>query len=127
MTEIHRNLIAGAWQTGESEIENRNPSDTTDLIGLYAQASADQLDATLAQARVAQAEWAAYGIERKQAVLMAIGTELMARAEELGVLLSREEGKPLAEGRGEVYRAGQFFTYYAAECLRQLGENADSV
>lgn len=127
MTEIHRNLIAGAWQTGESEIENRNPSDTTDLIGLYAQASADQLDATLAQSRVAQAEWAAYGIERKQAVLMAIGTELMARAEELGVLLSREEGKPLVEGRGEVYRAGQFFTYYAAECLRQLGENADSV
>ncbi|MCT4578652.1 aldehyde dehydrogenase family protein [Donghicola sp.] len=127
MTENHRNLIAGAWQTGESEIENRNPSDTTDLIGLYAQASADQLDATLAQARVAQAEWAAYGMERKQAVLMAIGTELMARAEELGILLSREEGKPFAEGRGEVYRAGQFFTYYAAECLRQLGENADSV
>ncbi len=127
MTEIHRNLIAGAWQTGESEIENRNPSDTTDLIGLYAQASADQLDATLAQARVAQAEWAAYGMERKQAVLMAIGTELMARADELGILLSREEGKPLVEGRGEVYRAGQFFTYYAAECLRQLGENADSV
>jgi len=41
--------------------------------------------------------------------------------------LSREEGKPLAEGKGEVFRAGQFFTYYAAECLRQLGENADSV
>jgi aldehyde dehydrogenase (NAD+) len=45
----------------------------------------------------------------------------------LGTLLSREEGKPLAEGRGEVYRAGQFFTYYAAEVLRNLGENADSV
>ncbi len=78
-------------------------------------------------ARVAQVEWAAYGLERKQAVLMAIGTEMMARAEELGTLLSREEGKPLAEGKGEVYRAGQFFTYYAAEVLRQLGENADSV
>ena len=51
----------------------------------------------------------------------------MSRADELGRLLSREEGKPLAEGRGEVFRAGQFFTYYAAECLRQLGENADSV
>ena len=44
----------------------------------------------------------------------------MARAEELGTLLSREEGKPLAEGKGEVYRAGQFFTYFAAEVLRQL-------
>ncbi len=123
----HKNLIAGEWLTGESEIENRNPSDLTDLVGIYAQASADQLDATLERAQVAQREWAAYGMERKQAVLMAIGNEMMARAEELGTLLSREEGKPLAEGKGEVYRAGQFFTYYAAECLRQLGENADSV
>ncbi len=127
MSDVKRNLIAGAWQTGETEIENRNPSDLSDLVGVFAQADAAQLDATLERARVAQAEWAAYGMERKQSVLMAIGNELMARAEELGTLLSREEGKPLAEGKGEVYRAGQFFTYYAAECLRQLGENADSV
>ncbi|WP_170372502.1 aldehyde dehydrogenase family protein [Ruegeria arenilitoris] len=112
---------------GDTAIENRNPSDLTDVIGLFAQASADQLSATLDRARIAQLEWAAYGLERKQAVLMSIGTELMSRAEELGRLLSREEGKPFAEGKGEVYRAGQFFTYYAAECLRQIGENADSV
>ncbi|KIC46068.1 aldehyde dehydrogenase [Ruegeria sp. ANG-S4] len=121
------NLIAGEWTTGETEIENRNPSDLSDLIGRYAQASTDQLEATLDRAHIAQAEWASYGLERKQAVLQGIGNELMARAEELGTLLSREEGKPFAEGRGEVYRAGQFFTYYAAECLRQIGENADSV
>ena len=127
MSKLHENYIAGAWVNGTSEIENRNPSDLTDLIGMFAQASADQLDAALDQAHQAQVEWAAYGMERKQAVLMAIGNELMARAEELGTLLSREEGKPIAEGKGEVYRAGQFFTYYAAECLRQLGENADSV
>ncbi|MFD0909314.1 aldehyde dehydrogenase family protein [Ruegeria arenilitoris] len=112
---------------GDTAIENRNPSDLTDVIGLFAQASVDQLSATLDRARNAQLEWAAYGLERKQAVLMSIGTELMSRAEELGRLLSREEGKPFAEGKGEVYRAGQFFTYYAAECLRQIGENADSV
>jgi aldehyde dehydrogenase (NAD+) len=52
---------------------------------------------------------------------------MMARSAELGELLSREEGKPLAEGKGEVYRAGQFFTYYAAEVLRQSGDTADSV
>ncbi|MGV6802709.1 MAG: aldehyde dehydrogenase family protein [Ruegeria sp.] len=121
------NLIAGEWLAGEGEIENRNPSDLSDLVGVFEQAGSDQLDATLDQARVAQAAWATYGLERKQAVLMNIGTELMDRAQELGNLLSREEGKPLAEGRGEVYRAGQFFTYYAAECLRQIGENADSV
>jgi aldehyde dehydrogenase (NAD+) len=121
------NFISGEWVAGESEIENRNPSDLSDVVGHFAQASAAQLEATLATARQAQIEWAGYGAERKQAVLMAIGNELMARSEEMGTLLSREEGKPLAEGKGEVYRAGQFFTYYAAECLRQIGENADSV
>lgn len=127
MHDTKLNYIAGEWVAGASEIENRNPSDLSDLIGMFAQATPDQLDATLEQAQRAQAEWAAYGIERKYNVLMAIGTEMMSRAEELGTLLAREEGKPLAEGKGEVYRAGQFFTYYAAETLRQMGDTADSV
>ncbi|MEL6640173.1 MAG: aldehyde dehydrogenase family protein, partial [Pseudomonadota bacterium] len=96
MSAPKQNYIAGEWVSGTSEIENRNPSDLNDVIGMFAQASGDQLEATLDQARVAQAAWAAYGMERKQAVLMAIGNELMARTEELGTLLSREEGKPLA-------------------------------
>jgi len=127
MLKLKKNLIAGDWVDGSSEIENRNPSDLSDLVGIFAQATADQLEITLQQARHAQVEWAAYGIERKYNVLMAIGTEMMSRAEELGTLLAREEGKPLAEGKGEIYRAGQFFTYYAAETLRQLGDTADSV
>lgn len=66
------NLIAGEWTAGESEIENRNPSDLSDLIGMFAQAGPGQLDATLDRARLAQVEWAAYGLERKQAVLMGL-------------------------------------------------------
>ena len=121
------NFIAGAWQKGDGEIENRNPSDLSDLIGTYAQASPAQLDEALAAASQAQAIWARSGLEARQTVLDAIGRELMSRAAELGELLSREEGKPLAEGKGEVYRAGQFFTYYAGETLRQIGDMADSV
>ena len=109
MSDTKLNLVAGEWVSGESEVENRSPSDLSDLVGLFAQASPDQLDATLEQAHRAQLEWAAYGLERKQAVLMAVGNELMSRAEELGTLLSREEGKPLAEGRGEVYRGPVFY------------------
>ena len=86
-----------------------------------------QVEHALETARRAQTEWAQTGIEQRYTVLQAIGAELCARAAELGELLSREEGKPLAEGRGEVYRAGQFFSYYAAETLRQIGDNADSV
>jgi len=127
MQDLNKNYIAGEWVSGASEIANINPSDLSDTVGMFAQASAAQLDDAIAAAAIAQAEWARYGLERKQAVLMAIGNEMMARAEELGTLLSREEGKPLAEGKGEVFRAGQFFTYYAAEVLRQIGDTADSV
>ncbi len=122
-----RNFIGGEWVAGKSEVENRNPSDLDDVIGLYAQASADQLDRALDAAHTAQVEWARTGIEHRHGVLKAIGETLMARSAELGELLSREEGKPLAEGKGEVYRSGQFFSYYAAETLRQIGDNADSV
>ena len=122
-----QNYIAGAWRKGHSEIANINPSDTSDIIGHFAQASIADLEEAIAAAKDAQNIWAKTGLEARYNALMAIGNELMARAEELGRLLSREEGKPLAEGKGEVYRAGQFFTYFAAETLRQLGENADSV
>ena len=122
-----QNYIAGAWRKGHSEIANINPSDTSDIIGHFAQASIADLEEAIAAAKDAQKIWAKTGLEARYNALMAIGNELMARAEELGRLLSREEGKPLAEGKGEVYRAGQFFTYFAAETLRQLGENADSV
>ncbi len=127
MSDMQKNYIAGTWVAGSDAIENRNPSDLSDLVGMFAQATSAQLDDAISAAGRAQLEWAGYGLERKQAVLMAIGTELMARAGELGELLSREEGKPLAEGKGEVFRAGQFFTYYAAEVLRQIGDTTVSV
>ncbi len=107
--------------------ENINPSEVSDIIGHFAQADAVQLDDAVAAAQSAQKIWANTGLEKRRAMLAAVGAELMARAAELGELLSREEGKPRAEGVGEVFRAGQFFDYYAAEVLRQLGENADSV
>ena len=127
MGGVGLNLIAGDWIGVGSEIENRNPSDLSDLIGRYAQADEAQLDRALESAKAAQILFARFGLERRYNALLAIGQELMARSEELGQLLSREEGKPLAEGRGEVYRSGQFFTYFAAETLRQMGETADSV
>ncbi len=122
-----RNFIAGEWHSGTGTVENRNPSDLSDVIGHFAQADAAQLAEALAAARRAQAEWGATGPQKRHDVLMAIGTEMIARAEEIGTLIAREEGKPLAEAKGEVYRAGQFFTYFAAEALRQLGQTADSV
>ncbi len=125
--DIHPLYLNGEWRDGVDAIDNINPSDTRDTIGRYAQASSQQVQAALIAAKDAQPQWATTGLETRHRALMAIGGELMNRAEELGKLLSREEGKPLAEGKGEVYRAGQFFQYYAAEVHRQLGDTADSV
>ncbi|UMM05968.1 aldehyde dehydrogenase family protein [Vibrio campbellii] len=119
--------IAGEWQSGINTIANINPSDISENLGDFAQASEAQVEQAIQAAKVAQPEWEKTPIERKQAVLQAIGDELIARCDELGTLLSREEGKPFAEGRGEIYRAGQFFQYFAAEVLRQIGDNAASV
>ena len=122
-----RNFIAGDWCDGAGVVANVNPSDLSDVIGHFAQGTAADVDRAVAAARAAQPIWAAAGIQRRHDALMQIGTELMARAGEIGALLSREEGKPLAEGKGEVYRAGQFFTWFAAEALRNQGDQAESV
>jgi len=127
MSNLNQNFIAGEWLAGPTEIANINPSDLSDTIGHYAQADSAQLQRALDAAGVAQREWGQVGIERRYNVLMAIGNELIARCDELGTLLAREEGKAQPEGKGEIYRSGQFFTYYAAETLRQIGDNADSV
>ena len=124
---IHKNYIAGTWCEGTERTTNINPSDLGDVIGHYAPAGEDDLERALDAAREGQQQWADTGLEQRYAVLMSIGAELMKRADELGEQLSREEGKPKAEGKGEVYRSGQFFTYYAAEVLRQMGDCTDSV
>lgn len=121
------NFIGGQWVQGATTVEGRNPSDVTDVVGMYAQASMADLEDALTAASHAQPRWARTGIESRANVLDAIGRELMSRAKELGELLSREEGKPLAEGIGEVYRSGQFFTYFAGEAVRLVGDQVDSV
>ncbi|NRA60935.1 MAG: aldehyde dehydrogenase family protein [Psychrobium sp.] len=121
------NYIAGEWVEGVSAIENISPADLSDTIGHYAQADEKQTLAAIDAAKVGQLEWQKIGLEQRYSILMAIGDELIARKDELGKLLAREEGKTLAEGAGETYRSGQFFHYYAAEVLRQMGETADSV
>jgi acyl-CoA reductase-like NAD-dependent aldehyde dehydrogenase len=126
MTDNNYNLIAGEWIAGASEVANINPSDLSDTIGMYAQADKSQLDRALDAAQSAQIEWSKVGLEKRYSILMNIGNELIQNCEELGKLLAREEGKTQPEGKGEVYRSGQFFTYYAAEVLRQMGENAES-
>ncbi|AYD04136.1 aldehyde dehydrogenase family protein [Neorhizobium sp. NCHU2750] len=118
---IHQNLIAGEWVGGNGS-ENINPSDTNDVVGLYAQASADDVRAAIAAAKAAFPTWSRSGILERHAILRKAADEILARKQELGELLAREEGKTLPEGIGEVTRAAQIFDFFSGETLRLAGE-----
>jgi aldehyde dehydrogenase (NAD+) len=119
---MKRNYIAGEWVEGASAAENVNPSDTRDVIGLYARADRAQAGQAIAAAQAAQPQWAAATPQARADALDMVGSEILARKAELGDLLAREEGKPLAEATGEVIRAGQIFRFFAGEALRVAGE-----
>ena len=124
---MHANLIAGDWVTGATSVEDRNPSDLSDVVGEYAVADEAQVDAAIAAAEAAAPAWGATTPQERFTILEAAGLELAARADELGEQLSREEGKPRLEGVGEVQRAAQIFRFFAGEALRIPGEHVRSV
>ena len=123
----HDNLINGQWVPGKAYAPNLNPSDLSDVVGEYVQGDAADVDAAVAAAKAAFPAWSTSGIQARSDALDKIGTEILARREELGELLAREEGKVRAEAIGEVMRAGQIFKFFAGECLRLAGETVPSV
>lgn len=126
MTELHKNLINGEW-VGADGVENVNPSNTNEVVGLYARATVEETRAAIAAAKAAFPAWSRSGLLERWSVLSKTAHEIFARKDELGALLSREEGKTLAEGIGEVTRAGQIFEFFAGEALRLTGETVPSV
>ncbi len=127
MAELFKNLINGEWLAGASVSVNRNPSDTSDVVGEYAQADVEQTRAAIAAAGKAFGAWSTGSIQERANILDRAGNEIIARKDELGALLSREEGKTLPEGIGEAMRAGQIFKFFAGEVVRQSGERLASV
>ena len=121
------NLINGEWVAGASTLPNINPSDTSDVIGHYAQADEAQTEAAIASARAAFPGWSQSTPQQRFDVLDAVGSELIARKDEIGRMLSREEGKTLPEGIGETVRAAMIFKFFAGEALRVGGEVMASV
>ncbi len=124
---LHKNLIGGEWLEGSSSTRNVNPSNTDDVIGEYTYADAAQTKQAIAAAKAASESWRLSNPQVRADALDRIGNEILARKEELGRLLSREEGKTLPEGIGEAARAGYIFKFFAGEALRQTGELVDSV
>ena len=114
-------FIGGALVAGGDYTENRNPSDTDDLIGLYAVGGVEEVDAAVAAATQAFATWSTTPTGQRSAVLQRISAGIAEREPELADMLAREEGKTLAEAIGEVRRAAATFSYYAGEIMQATG------
>lgn len=124
---MKKNYINGEWLDGVNATSNVNPSDLSDIIDQYVQADAAQTEIAIAAAHASSASWALSTPQQRADILDRIGSEILARKDELGQLLSREEGKTLAEGVGEVGRAGAIFKFFAQESLRLRGDKLASV
>jgi len=124
---MNQNYINGAFVPSARARANINPSDTSDVVGEYAQADAAQARDAVAAAGAAAPGWAAGSLQARADALERVGAELLARKDELGRLLAREEGKTLPEGVGEVARAGAIFRFFAGEVLRIRGDRVGSV
>ncbi len=127
MNAVLKNYIAGDWVEGPGISRNINPSNTNDTVGEYAKADRVQTLQAVAAAKAAFPAWSQSTPQVRYDALNRIATEILARKDELGRLLAREEGKTLPEGVGEVARAGQIFAFFAGEALRLTGEKGASV
>jgi alpha-ketoglutaric semialdehyde dehydrogenase len=127
MTDRRQNLIGGRWVDGTRWKDNRNPSDITDVIAEYAQADVNQAREAMHAATEGASTWSTATPQVRAEVLDRAGDEVIRRADELGDLLAREEGKTLPEARGEVVRAGQILKFHGGQALRNSGEVLDSI
>ena len=122
-----QNFIGGELVSGASASRNVNPSNTQDVIGDFVSGTKADADKAVAAAKAAFPAWSRTTPQERYDILKKASDEVLARREELGRILSREEGKTLPEGIGEAARAGQILAFFAGECLRFGGETMPSI
>jgi len=126
MFDTLNHLINGEAVAGDAVGESVNPSNLDDVVARYPKGGTAEVDRAVEAARAAFPAWSEGSPEVRSDVLDKAGTLIMSRAKELGTLLSREEGKTLPEGTGEVMRAARICKYFAGEALRRHGQTLES-
>jgi aldehyde dehydrogenase (NAD+) len=127
--QTYGNYIAGEWRPAASgeTMENRNPADRDEVVGLFASSGAADADAAIAAAEEAYRSWRFSSPMTRANILHKAANILESRIPEVGRELTREEGKTLKEGIGETTRAVQILRYFAGEAQQPNGEHYPSV
>lgn len=122
-----RHWINGERAGADLSAESLNPSDTRDVVARMPVGGGAEVDQAVSAAKAAFDGWAEASPEARSDVLDRAGSLVFERREHIGRLLSREEGKTLAEGIGETARAARVLKYFAGEALRLHGQNLASI
>src|SRR5271165_4725833 len=115
-----QNYIDGQWVAGPA-FENRNPADTSDLVGEFVSGSLQDMADAVDAASKALPAWSAMPAPARGALLYRVADGLERKFDQLGEEMTREEGKTLPEAKGEVRRAINIFRYFAGEGSRLNG------
>ena len=110
------NLIDGEWLSDGARAPNVNPSDTKDIVGEAVRGTRAQAEAAIAAAKAAFPAWSRSTPQARYDILKKASDEILARKDELGRLLSREEGKTLPKASAK--------SRAPARSLRSLPANA---
>jgi succinate-semialdehyde dehydrogenase/glutarate-semialdehyde dehydrogenase len=116
-------LIGGEWRHARSgkELDVEDPATGEVLVSVADGGTDDALDALDAAAH-AQASWAATAPRYRAEILRSAFEAIMAKQDDLALLMTLEMGKPLAESKGEVAYAAEFFRWFSEEAVRVKGE-----
>ena len=127
MATAFSNMIDGRPVESTDRTSDINPSNVQDIVGEFARGTPADVEHAIASARQAFKKWSLSKPQERFDILDRAGTEILARKDELGRLLAREQGKPLADAMGEAGRAGAIFKFFAGEAVRIRGDKLDSV
>lgn len=116
-------LVGGRWIEADpnSAIAVKNPA-TGELVGYVPKLGATETKEAIAAAEKAQKEWAARTAKERSAVLRKWFELMMANQDDLGRILTMEQGKPLAEAKGEIAYGASFVEWFAEEARRVYGD-----
>jgi alpha-ketoglutaric semialdehyde dehydrogenase len=122
------NYIGGEWQPaqGRETFENRNPSNTDELLGEFPRSRSMDVNAAVDAAEQAFKTWRLVPAPQRGNILRRCAEVLLERKEELAKNMAREMGKPLAEARGDVQEAIDCANLYAGQGRRLAGETLPS-
>jgi len=124
MAAVYQNLIGGQQMPCASgrTFRDANPADTSDTVGEFPASDAVDAERAVAAAATACPAWSALAAPARGAVLVRAADIIERRADEIAAALVREEGKTLAEARGETLRAALILRYYGMDVYHAVGE-----